>query len=81
MTDKKLELTRTGKNTLYNYHPGSGKAFLSSGTGNEIISFHMMFFHRNGRYVLSFGNSKAIVLTPEQVKKIGAFAVADEEEH
>lgn len=81
MNTKKLELTAKSKATLYNYHSGCGQAYLSSGTGDEIISFHMTFFHRDGRYVLSFGNRKAIELIPEQIEKIGCFAVSDEEEN
>ncbi len=76
----KLKLTEASKKKLRNYHAGCGRAYLSEGTGDMISNFSIMFFHRNGRYVLSFGNSKAIELTKEQIREIGSFAVPDEEE-
>ena len=74
---KSLKLIKESKKNLYNYHAGCGIAYLSNGTGDEIKMFPMMFFHRKGRYVLAFGNSKAIELTDEQIKEIGNFAVTD----
>lgn len=75
-----MKLTTKSEKELLNWHEGCGHCFLSTGE-NGYIHFDMQFRKNlNGNYILSFGNSKSIKLTPEQIKIIGNYAVEEESE-
>ena len=74
----KIKLTKSSEKELRGWHPGSGKMFLSDGTGNSFTYCDIQFRKaENGNYYLAMGNSKAIKLTEEQVKILGCYAKDD----
>jgi hypothetical protein len=72
----KIQLTKSSQQELMNWHEGSGRVFLSDGTGKGYNSFDIRFVKNEiGDYILAMGNSSFIKLTPEQINKIGNFAL------
>lgn len=71
-----MKLTKKSMIELYDYHGGRGKCFYSCGTSDEIVSLDFGFIERNGKTILSLGD-RNIVLTKEQTKIVGAYAVED----
>ena len=77
---KSIKLTTTSGNELSNWHGGSGRAFMSDGTGTGFTSFDFGFRKTlKGEYRLYMGNSKSIALTDEQVAEIGSFAYIEQD--
>lgn len=77
---KKIKLTRASNNELLTWHSGSGKMYLSEGTGGHMKYFDVVFIHNKFGYFLAMGNSKGIKLTDEQIKVIGTYSVDDFED-
>ena len=72
-----MKLTKKSQKELFGWHAGSGEIFISEGTGNSTKRFDIQFRKNEKGTFLSMGNSKAIKLTEEQIKKIGMFAVEE----
>ena len=76
MCNKKLKLTNGSSDEIMKWHGGSGRVWISEGTGNCLRSFDFQFFKssNDGKYRLGLGNKSAIVLEDWQADIIGCYA-------
>ena len=75
-----IKVTKLSRKILEQWHEGSGRVFMSDGSGKCVKSFDIVFRKNlTGHYILSFGNSKCVRLTPDQIAEIGNFAEIEKE--